>query len=143
MARKIGKYDILKYEFFEVVLPDMLYKGTKMEQYEVILNLIADGTGYIRELFRTCCKQDGVKYPYKKINDIHVSMLSSCEVYLFQIDLPEYNRNINDIARVYIVFNERDGEILFKTFSQNGLLRIGKSESYILIRKKVDISGLI
>lgn len=35
---------------------------------------------------------------------------------LFQIDLPKYNEEINDIVRVYIVFNERNGEILFKKY---------------------------
>ncbi|WP_370749231.1 hypothetical protein [Eubacterium sp.] len=56
MIGEIGKYDMLRYKFFEVILPEMLYTGTEEEQYEVILSLIADGTGYIRELFKTCCE---------------------------------------------------------------------------------------
>lgn len=47
MIGKIGKSDMLRYEFFKVVLPEMLYTGTEEEQYEVIFSLIADGTGFI------------------------------------------------------------------------------------------------
>lgn len=94
----------------------MLYTGTEQEQYEVILSLIADGTGFIQRLLKICCDDDGVPYPYQD-DDFCVSMLKcSNGANLFQIDLPEYNKDINDIVRVYIVFNVRDGEILFKKY---------------------------
>lgn len=107
---------MLRYEFFEFVLLELLYTGTEKEQYEVILSLIADGTGYIRELFKICCEDDAVEYPYDEGDDFCVTMLKSYEVNLFQIDFLEYNKDINDIVKVYIVFNQRDGEILFKKY---------------------------
>lgn len=57
-----------------------------------------------------------MEYPYDESDDFCVTMLELYGGDLFQIELLEYNKDINDIVKVYIVFNQRDGEILFKKY---------------------------
>ena len=101
------KYDLLRCEFFEYLLPGLVYGGTQEEQIQLIETLEADGSGLIHYLFDKLCKEDGVEYPYTG-NDFKVNVIERGGIHYIQICLPGYNPEINDVRRAYIVYlNDR------------------------------------
>lgn len=42
------KYDLLRCEFFEYLLPGLVYGGTQEEQLQLLLSLEDDGSGLIQ-----------------------------------------------------------------------------------------------
>ena len=97
------KYDLLRCEFFEYLLPGLVYGGTQEEQIQLIETLEADGSGLIHYLFDKLCKEDGVEYPYTG-NDFKVNMIERGGIHYIQICLPGYNSEINDVLRAYILY---------------------------------------
>ena len=101
------KYDLLRCEFFEYLLPGLVYGGTQEEQLQLLQSLEDDGSGLIHYLFDKLCKEDGVEYPYTD-NDFKVNMIERGGIHYIQICLPGYNPEINDVRRAYIVYlNDR------------------------------------
>lgn len=104
------KYDCLRHELFETLLPEMLYRGTKKEKDEFFSSMKQDGKTLLRDMYGIMCEDDGVPYPDGKI-EFGVEVFERGGVNILQILLPSYNPNISDILRAYILFMKRgDGK---------------------------------
>ena len=101
-----GRYDCLRYELFEMLIPAMLYKGTEKERDEVFGFLKQDRKTFIHDMYQTLCEDDGLPYPYEN-SDFKVRILERGGVNILQILLPSYNPNISDILRAYFIFTKR------------------------------------
>ena len=125
------KYDLLRCEFFEYLLPGLVYGGTQEEQIQLIETLEADGSGLIHDLFDKLCKEDGVEYPYTG-NDFKVNVIERGGIHYIQICLPGYNSEINDVLRAYILYTHerKSGKqvhwkyFLVKRFWNGGIINI-------------------
>ena len=62
----LDKYDMLKYELFECLLPDMLYTGSMKEKVSFIEELERDEENLIRHLLEKMCEEDGVPYAFEE-----------------------------------------------------------------------------
>jgi len=116
MGEQFDRYDFLRYELFELLIPKLLYKEAQ-EQNEEFFNLLLNkGKDFLHEIYNTLCEDDNLPYPYEK-QDFEVRILKRKGVKLLQILLPSYNSAINDILRVYILFMEnKDGRVCKKYF---------------------------
>lgn len=102
------RYDCLRYELFETLIPAMLYKGTEKERNEFFEFLKQDGKIFIHDMYQTLCEDDGLPYSYES-PDFEVRIFErGGGVNILQILLPSYNPNINDILRVYLLFTNSD-----------------------------------
>ena len=106
MGKGYCKYDCLRYELFETLLPEMLYRGTEKEKDEFFSSLKQDGKTLIHDMYKIMCEDDGMPYPYGKI-EFGVEAFERGGVNILQILLPPYNPNISDILRAYILYMER------------------------------------
>lgn len=108
-----NKYDLLRCEFFEYLLPGLVYGGTEAEQLQLLNTLEKDGSRLIHTLFEKLCKEEGVKYPYAN-KDLKVNLLERGGVHYIQICLPGYNPEINDVLRAYILYvsERKTGKIM-------------------------------
>lgn len=116
MEMEYDRYDCLRYELFEMLIPAMLYKGTEKERDEFFGFLKQDGKIFIHDMYQTLCEDDGLPYPYGN-PDFEVKLFERGGVNILQILLPPYNPNINDILRVYfflqrVMTAEKQGGIL-------------------------------
>ena len=107
MEMEYDRYDCLRYELFETLIPAMLYKGTEKERDEFFGFLKQDGKIFIHDMYQTLCEDDGLPYPYGK-PDFEVEIFERGGVNILQILLPSYNPNISDILRVYLLFTKSD-----------------------------------
>lgn len=107
MEKEYDKYDCLRYEIFETLIPVMLYEGTEKEKDDFFGFLMQDGKTLIHDMYQIVCEDDGLPYPYEK-KDFEVEILERGGVNILQILLPTYNPNINDILRAYILFTKRE-----------------------------------
>lgn len=116
MEEQFDCYDGLRYELFEVLLPQMLYKGTEIQKEEFFNTLLSEGKDFIREMYNALCEDDKLPYPYKK-EDFEVETLERGGVNLLKISLPPYNPAINDILRAYLLFmRKKNDKICIKYF---------------------------
>ena len=102
METEYDRYDCLRYELFETLIPAMLYKGTEKERDEFFGFLKQDGKVFIHDMYQTLCEDDSLPYPYEN-PDFEVRIFERGGVNILQILLPPYNPNINDILRVYLL----------------------------------------
>lgn len=86
------RYDCLRYELFETLIPAMLYKGTEKERDEFFGFLKQDGKTFIHDMYQTLCEDNGLPYPYGK-PDFEVRIFERGGVNILQILLPPYNPN--------------------------------------------------
>lgn len=131
MTGNYDKYDLLRYEFFEYLLPGLVYGGMQQEQLSLLKALEEIGSEFIHSLFDELCKEDGEEYPYTE-KDFKVNLLERGGIHYIQIFLPGYNSKINDVLRAYILYtNDREtNEIvewryfLIKRFWNGGKIHI-------------------
>lgn len=90
------RYDCLRYELFETLIPAMLYKGTEKERNEFFMFLKQDGKFFIHDMYQTLCEDDGLPYPYGK-PDFEVRIFERGGVNILQILL----RHITQISTIY------------------------------------------
>ena len=107
MEKEYDRYDCLRYELFETLLPEMLYKGTEKEKDKFGELLKQNGKTFIHDVYQTLCEDDGLPYPYEN-SDFEVGIFERGGVNILQILLPPYNPNINDILRAYLLFTKSD-----------------------------------
>lgn len=107
MGREYSVNDCLRYEFFEILLPEMLYKGTKKEKDEFFELLKQDGKNVICYLYQKIYEDDGLVFPYEK-SDFAVELFERGGVNVLQVLIPPYNSDINGILRVYFLFTENE-----------------------------------
>lgn len=106
MGKEHDRYDCLRYELFETLIPVMLYKGTEKEKNEFFGFLKQDGKAFIHAMYQTLCEEDDLPYPHEKA-DCEVEVFERGGVNILQILLPPHNPNISDILRAYLLFAKR------------------------------------
>ena len=127
----LDKYDMMKYEFFECLMPDMLYTGNWEERVSFIEELEKGEENLIRHLMRKMCEEDGVPYAFEE-DAFPIHLFEQGGIHLIEIELPESNSQINYVLRAYIVYvNERTPEnnmhwryFLVKKFCTDGKIHI-------------------
>lgn len=97
--------DLVRWEFFEKLLPQMLYTGTGGKGDEVFNCLKEDGQRFIYEMLSCLCKDDKKACPYQ-VKDFEINFISRDTVNMIRIALPPYNPRISDIVRSYILYSE-------------------------------------
>lgn len=108
MEMQYNRYDCLRYELFEMLIPTMLYEGTEEQKEEFFQLLIHDGKNVICDMYHTLCEDDKLPYPYEK-EDFEVNVFKRGGISILQILIPFYNPDINDILRAYLLFAELEG----------------------------------
>lgn len=125
MNKMYTDYDRLRIELFEILFPRMIYGGSEEERNETFNALREDGSNLVHDLYASMCVQDQLEYPYSE-NDFTVEVLERGGIGIIQINFPEYNQQINDVVRAYILFSGKDGSasnrkyFAIKRFSENG-----------------------
>ena len=103
VEKEYDRYDCLRFELFETLIPAMLYKGTEKEKNEFFGFLKQDGKAFIHAMYQTLCEEDNLPYPHEKA-EFEVEVIERRGVNILQILLPPYNPNISDILRAYLLF---------------------------------------
>lgn len=97
-----AKQEIVKLEFFQTLLPMLIYKGSDEEKKDFFQSLCNDGNNLLHELLSEICGDDGIVYEYSNHN-YAVERMEVGGLHVVKIDLPPLNKNINDIKRAYLV----------------------------------------
>lgn len=123
------KYDCLRYELFEVLLPKMLHTGTEEEKQNILQALLTYGGAFVHDMFAQMCEEDGVPYPYSNA-DYKVNVFERGGIHYIQVLLPKIETAVNNILRAYVLYIKKDGNIskckyfLIKEFAENGKIHI-------------------
>lgn len=126
-----NKYDLLKYELFEQLLPSLLYSLDE-EKHQVFLDELASDTGNIMyELFTKLCKEDKVECPYHE-DDFAIDVVSEGGLDFFIVSIPESSPGINAVLSAYIVtVRERENPdrrhtryFYIKKFADKGMVHV-------------------
>lgn len=123
------KYDCLRYELFEILLPKMLHTGTEEEKSGVLQALLIHGGTFVYDMFAQMCEQDDVPCLYNN-SDFQVHTFERGGIHFVQILLPEIDTSVNNILRAYILYSKKDNQIsrykyfLIKEFMDNGKTHI-------------------
>ena len=128
---EFNKYDVLKYELFECLLPGLLYTGTLEEQLSVITELEDEKENLIQQLLGRMCEEDGIEYPFEE-DAFRISRYEQGGVHFIEIAIPESDPQINYALRAYILYaNEREVKerihwryFLVKKFCEKGHVHI-------------------
>ena len=103
--KRYCKYDCLRFELFESLLPQMLYCGAEKEKEEFFSSLEQDGRTLVHDMYKILCEDDGVPYPYEE-KDFKVEIFERGGINILQILLPPYNPNINNVLRAYLLYTK-------------------------------------
>ncbi len=116
MEKEYNLYDCLQSELFEILLPRMLFTGTRKEQEDFFRFMLEKKQVMIHDLFEVLCKNNHVPYPYRA-SDFEVEMLERGGISFLQILIPKQPESRSDILRVYLLFMEgNDGRCIKKYF---------------------------
>lgn len=107
--------DLVRWEFFEKLLPQMLYTGIGGKGDEAFNCLKEDGQRFIYEMLSCLCKDDKKACPYQ-VKDFEINFISRDTVNMMRIALPPYNPGISDIVRSYILYSEDFGNTSEKLY---------------------------
>ena len=128
---EFNKYDVLKYELFEQLLPEMFYT-MKEEERDLFIEELENTSGNeIYDLFKRLCKEDKVNCSYEE-KDFAINRFERGGVRFIEMCVPESTAQINQVLRVYILIAcERKNEekkhmryFLVKKFFENGMVHI-------------------
>lgn len=126
-----NKYDLLKYELFEQLLPSLLYSLDE-EKYKMFMEDLASETGnIIYELFAKLCKEDRVECPYDK-KDFAIDIVDEGGLEFVIVSIPKWSPKINSALRAYIVtVSERENPdkkytryFYIKKFADKGMVHV-------------------
>lgn len=128
---EFDKYDVLKYELFEQLLPEMLYTMAEEEREILIEELENTSENEIFDLFSRLCKADKVNCPYEE-KDFSINRFEKGGVRFIEMRVPESSAQINQVLRAYILIaHERKNEeikhmryFMVKKFFQNGMVHV-------------------
>ncbi len=98
----VTKQELIKLEFFQTLLPMLIYKGTDEEKKIFFESLCNDGNSLLHELLGEIFADDGIEYEYNSHN-YDVECLEVGGLHVVKINLPPINKKINDVKRVYLV----------------------------------------
>lgn len=128
---KFDKYNVLKYELFEQLLPEMFYT-MKEEERDLFIEELENTSGNeIYDLFNSLCKEDKVNCPYEE-KDFAINRFERGGVRFIEMCVPESSAQINHVLRAYILIaHERKNEeikhmryFMVKRFFQNGMVHV-------------------
>lgn len=103
-------YSYLRSEFFEKLIPKMVYHGNKKERHRFFQQLRDNGRNFIYYLFNMVYADELPSYPYEKENFI-LNIINRDNVSMIQLLLPAYNPNADDIFKIYLVFDKNNNDI--------------------------------
>lgn len=103
--------DKIRWEFFEKLLPKLLYNENKKVHRKTFDALKNNGQDFIYLILQQMCEEDAVECPFE-MKDFKVKNFSRYNVHFIQISLPPYNPNISDIIKAYILYS-KDSEKLY------------------------------
>lgn len=115
MEKEYNYYDYLRYELFEILIPRMLYKGTRKENDRFFQLLLQENKKLVHDIYKTLCEDDGLPYPYEK-EDFEAEIFSRGNINVLQILLPPNNPDISDILRAYLLFTKYADKGLIKKY---------------------------
>lgn len=104
--------DEVRWEFFEKLLPKLLYGGKEEIRREAFESLKDNGQDFIWSLFRQMCEDDGIECPYEQ-KDFTVAVFDCHDLHFIQMNLPPYNPDIGDIVRAYILYSDDSDRLYF------------------------------
>lgn len=102
MESDFNYIDGVRWEFFELMFPKLLYKGSDEARSGLFSSLRGNGQEFIYSVFCQMCEEDGSECPYGA-TDFKVKVFSRGTLEFIQIILPPYNPGISDIVRAYIL----------------------------------------
>lgn len=108
-------YSYLRSNFFEKLIPRIVYYGSERERYRFFQQLRDNGRNFIYYLFNMVYADEIPSYPYEKDNFI-LDVIQRDNVLIIQLFLPAYNPNADDILRTYLVFDKNNNDILSKKY---------------------------
>ena len=117
MIKGFEPQELMRFEFFEYLLPFLVHTGTEEERQDTYTALKEDGCRFLYEMFEVMCNQDQVENPFRE-TDFKVTVFVRGGFELLKIDLPPYNPAHNDVLRAYLVsVREKDGTHRKKCFT--------------------------
>ena len=113
--------DRVRWEFFEKVLPKLLYSMNGEIRREAFESLRDNGQEFICSMLRQMCEEDGAVFPYEP-EDFEVTVFDRHDIHFIQMNLPPYNPGINDIVRAYVLYTDGSDRLYFllKYFTEGG-----------------------
>lgn len=107
--------DLIKWELFEKLLPQMLYTGEEGKRNAVFRYLKNQRQDFVYTLVLDLCRDDKKRCPYRK-EDFKSKNISRGTVEMVQVELPPYNPDISDILRVYVLYPKTSDDISDKLY---------------------------
>lgn len=102
-------YTRLYYEFFEILLPHMIYEGDEEEKESFMSTLWNDGKELIYALFHKLCQENNMLY---SIKDFEIKAFKKGGVSVVQIMMPQQcDTNVSTLLRAYFLFSEHKREM--------------------------------
>ena len=126
-----NKYDLLKYELFEQLLPSLLYSLDE-EKYKMFMeDLTSETVNLVYQLFTKLCKEDKVECPYKK-EDFAIDIVDEAGLEFVIVSIPAWSPQINSVLRIYIITaRERENPdkkhtryFYIKKFADKGMVHV-------------------
>ena len=126
-----NKYDLLKYELFEQLLPSLLYSLDE-EKYKMFMeDLTSEIVNLVYQLFTKLCKEDKVECPYKK-EDFAIDIVDEAGLEFVIVSIPAWSPQINSVLRIYIITaRERENPdkkhtryFYIKKFADKGMVHV-------------------
>ena len=126
-----NKYDLLKYELFEQLLPSLLYSLDE-EKYKMFMeDLTSETVNLVYQLFAKLCKEDKVECPYKK-EDFAIDIVDEAGLEFVIVSIPAWSPQINSVLRIYIITaTERENPdkkhtryFYIKKFADKGMVHV-------------------
>lgn len=99
---EFDKYDMLQYELFEQLIPELLYHAEKEIRKLLLENLQSEYSGSIYDLFEKLCEEDKVSCPYSESN-FAIKYFEVSGIEFVEIAVPGTTNQINHCIRAYIL----------------------------------------
>lgn len=115
MKKDYNYEDLVRWELFESLLPQMLYTGEEDKRDAVFRYLKNEGQSFVFSLFLDLCREDMNPCPYSK-KEFKSKNISRGTVEMIQVELPPYNPDISDILRVYVLYPKISDDISDKLY---------------------------
>lgn len=138
MEKDNNYYDCLQCEFFEVLIPRMLYKGTVEQQEDFFRFLIEKKKAMVQDLYKVFCKSNDLTCPYGD-SDFETELFERGGIRFLQIQVPEHPGS-GMILRAYLLFMKgEDGSCIKKYF----LIRRLDNGSIFILHITPELKGIL
>lgn len=99
---EFDKYDMLQYELFEQLIPELLYHAEKEIRKLLLENLQSEYPGSVYDLFEKLCEDDQINCPYSE-SDFAVKYFEVGGIEFVEIAVPGTTNQINHCIRAYVL----------------------------------------